>query len=89
MIASGKRFDYPSQKGHEDGCPSHGEEINHCHGCACNGDGKEFLCMGVDDHPKTAEETDGEEDEAIPERALNLQNPDQREEAQSVKSHPT
>jgi len=31
MIASGKGFDYPSQKGHENGCPSHGEEINQGH----------------------------------------------------------
>ena len=63
VIYPGKGFNHFSQNRHEEGCSSHGEEIDVGHHRPRYRNGKGISGVRIDQHPKAMEETDKKEDE--------------------------
>ena len=78
MISTGEGLNDFSQRRHEESPSCHCEKIDPCHHCGGNGNGEEFLRVGVNNHPKAAEKTDKKENETIQKETIDSHNSDQR-----------
>lgn len=86
VIRKLKAPDDLSQERHEDRDSSHVKEIDPCHHRTGDGEGKEFLDVRIDPHPKGVEEAHEEEENPVTEGVLNLYNPGQGKETEGIKA---
>lgn len=86
VIRKLKALDDLSEEGHEDCDSSHVKEIDPGHHRARDREGKEFLDVRIDPHPKGVEEAYEEEENPVTEGVLNLYNPGQGKETKGIKA---